>query len=55
MISVPWKKTIPENKFHSPTTEKVPNCANLPSGKIEKITIKGSPGFLHLYASVDKK
>ena len=46
---------IPENKFQSSTTEKVPNCANLPLGKIEKIIIKGSPGFLHLYACGDKK
>ena len=32
-----------------------PNCANVPPGKIEKIIIKGSPGFLHLYACADKK
>ena len=27
---------IPKNNFQSPTPEKVPNCANLSPGKIEK-------------------
>ena len=36
---------IPENKFQSPTPEKVPDCANLPPGKIEKFITKGFPGL----------
>ena len=47
----PLKKMIPENKFQSTTPENVPNCANLPPGKIEKIIIKGSPG-LSLFLSI---
>ena len=46
---------IPENKFQSPIPEKVPNCANVPPGKIEKIIINRSPGLLHLYACANKK
>ena len=39
------KKMIPENKFQSTSPENVPNCANLPPGKIEKIIIKESLGL----------
>ena len=50
----PLEKNDTWKQIQSSTTEKVPNCANLPLGKIEKIIIKGSPGFLHLYACGDK-